>query len=50
MRVGFSRDPDHAVSTSLWRDRNAVLVAHDRVLIIVTAQRGVFSTLPTAAV
>ena len=33
MRVGFSRDPYNAVSTSLRRDLSAVLAAHDRVLI-----------------
>jgi quinol monooxygenase YgiN len=41
------RDPHHAVSVSLWRDRGAALAAHQRVLEAMAALRDVFPTRPT---
>jgi quinol monooxygenase YgiN len=44
------RDPHHAVSISLWRDRGAALAAHQRVLEAMEALRDVFPTRPTITV
>jgi quinol monooxygenase YgiN len=44
------RDPHHAVSVSLWRDRGAALAAHQRVLEAMEPLRNVFPTRPTITV
>lgn len=44
------RDPHHAVSVSLWRDRGSALAAHQRVLEAMEALRAMFPTRPTITV
>jgi quinol monooxygenase YgiN len=41
------RNPHHAVSVSLWRDRAVALSAHERVLLAMEALRSVFPMRPT---